>query len=270
METCTVLHYRSDKPAQRTKIVLPQILITFPEQGEKVVHYANQTTVIKNTQFALLASGNCLMTEKRPIDQSYSSTMLFFDNALLTQFFIKYASIIDRIVAIPVQNPKPFIVFEKDPFIQHYLTSFQLLQSKSEPFSEKIAALKLEELLLHLLEKYPQEMVAFQSVNQLEYSDFEIRMAVEQNLTSNLTLEELAFLCHTSVSTFKRKFRKLYHLPPGQYFLQRRMEIAASLLLQNENPGEIYYKVGYENHSSFSQSFKQIYGTSPSQYQQQK
>ena len=48
------------------------------------------------------------------------------------------------------------------------------------------------------------------------------------------------------------------------------MEIAASLLLQNENPSEVFYKIGYESHSSFSQSFKQIYGISPKQFQQQK
>lgn len=47
------------------------------------------------------------------------------------------------------------------------------------------------------------------------------------------------------------------------------MEIAKSLLLQNEIPSEIFYKVGYENHSSFSQSFKQIYGISPKEFQQQ-
>jgi AraC-like DNA-binding protein len=56
---------------------------------------------------------------------------------------------------------------------------------------------------------------------------------------------------------------------PSQYFQQQKMEMAKTLLLQNENPGEVYYKVGYENHSSFSKSFKQVYGISPKQFQQQ-
>lgn len=161
------------------------------------------------------------------------------------------------------------MVFEKDEFIKTYIASLKLIQSKPASFSNKIIELKFEELLLHLLEKYPNEILAFQTKNQVEKSDFEIRKAVELNITNNLTLEELAFLCNTSASTFKRKFIKLYKETPGQYFLRQKMEIAKSLLLQNKNPSEVFYKVGYENHSSFSQSFKQVYGISPKQFQQQ-
>ncbi|MHA4808075.1 helix-turn-helix domain-containing protein [Flavitalea flava] len=53
--------------------------------------------------------------------------------------------------------------------------------------------------------------------------------------------------------------------------MQRRMEIAAHLLRNdNEKPSEVYFKVGYENHSSFTQSFKQIFGITPKEYQLQK
>ncbi len=39
--------------------------------------------------------------------------------------------------------------------------------------------------------------------------------------------------------------------------------MAKNLLLQNENPGDVYYKVEYENRSSFSKSIKQVYDISP-------
>ncbi|RZJ49180.1 MAG: AraC family transcriptional regulator, partial [Flavobacterium sp.] len=178
-------------------------------------------------------------------------------------------SIINEIPSKPDKTKTPFLVFEKDEFIKTYITSLKLIQSKSASFLDKIIEVKFEELMLHLLEKYPKEILSFQTKNQEEYADFEIKKAVELNLTNNLTLEELAFLCHTSVSTFKRKFIKLYNETPSQYFLQQKMEIAKSLLLQNENPSEVSYKVGYENHSSFSQSFKQVYGISPKQFRQQ-
>lgn len=270
MDKLSMYNYVSDKKAQRNKIFLPQNLITFLEQGEKVVNYADHTTIIRDTQFALLSSGNCLMTEKRPMDNSYRSTMLFFDDAELTNFFVKYAAIIDKISSEPGKNHEPFMVFEQDRFIKNYMTSLKFIESEASSFANQKLQLKFEELMLYLLEKYPKEILSFQTRSQQVYPDFEIRKAVEQNITSNLTLEELAFLCHISASTFKRKFLKLYNVAPGQYFLQRKMEIAASLLLQNENPGEVFYKIGYENHSSFSQSFKQIYGTTPKQFQQKK
>lgn len=264
-----VYTYDSDRQAPRNKIFLPQNLVSLLEQGEKIVYYADNKTTITENQFAILSSGNCLMTEKLPVNNNYRSTMLSFDNAALTNFFVKYASIIDKISSKPDKIKKPFVVFEKDEFIRNYIVSLKLIQSKPASFSDKIIELKFEELMLHLLEKYPNEILSFQAKNPEEYSDFEIRKAVELNITNNLTLEELAFLCHTSASTFKRKFKKLYHETPRQYFLQQKMKLAKSLLLQHENPGEVFYKVGYENHSSFSQSFKQVYGISPKQFQQQ-
>jgi AraC-like DNA-binding protein len=268
-EDLFIYNYVSEKQVGRSKIFLQHNLITLLEQGEKVVHYANSATIIKDTQFALLSAGNCLMTEKLPVDNHYRSTMLFFDNTALTKFFVKYAAIIDKLASSADKYEKPFLVFGKDAFVRNYIASLQFIQPKTS-FSDKRVALKFEELMLYLVEKYPGEMLSFQARSQKEYSDLEVRKAVEQNITSNLTLEELAFLCNTSVSTFKRRFLKLYNVAPRQYFLRRKMEIATSLLLQNENPSEVFYKVGFENHSSFSQSFKQVYGISPKQYQQQK
>ncbi|WP_343633666.1 AraC family transcriptional regulator [Fluviicola sp.] len=265
-----LFNHVSTNPVLKNRIDLQQNLITLVEQGEKVVHYANSRTTITDAQFILLSSGNCLMSEKFSKDRPYRSTLLFFENAALTRFFTKYASLISRISPDLSADKKPFVVFEKDEFIRNYIQSLKFINQETPGLSEQKIALKFEELMLYLLENYPKELLSFQIRSQEEYSDLEIRKAVEQNITSNLTLEELAFLCHTSVSTFKRRFQKLYQLTPRQYFLQQKMELAATFLLENDHPGEVFYKVGYENHSSFSQSFKQVYGVSPKEFQQQK
>lgn len=266
---CSIIDYVSDKPAQRSRIFLPQNLVTFLEQGEKVVHYADSKTVITDNQFALLAAGNCLMTEKQPVSHNYRSMMLFFDHSVLTDFYIKYAPVIDLAASKYGKSQKPYMVFEKDDFVMNYIASLKFIRPEVSNFSSQKMELKFEELMLYLLEKYPQEMLSFHIRDHNTYSDLEIRKAVEQNITTNLTLEELAFLCHTSISTFKRRFLKIYNTPPGLYFLHRKMEIAKAMLLQNYNPGEVFHKVGYENHSSFSQSFKKVYGLSPKQFQQE-
>jgi len=48
------------------------------------------------------------------------------------------------------------------------------------------------------------------------------------------------------------------------------MEIARDLLRHyDQKPSEVYYKVGYENHSSFTQSFRQAFGITPKEFQAQ-
>lgn len=270
ISTLSISRYVSHKPAQRNKIMLQCNFINFLEKGEKVLHYANKATVVKDSHFVILSSNNCLMTEKLSVDKEYRSTLFFFNNEHLTSFFLKYDTFIDGIALQQEKQEEPFLVFLKDEFIVNYISSLKIIQQKPPLNSLQLLQLKFEELMLYLLEKYPQEILSFKTKTRETYSDIEIRKAVEENITNNLTLNELAFLCHTSISTFKRRFIKLYNSTPSKYFLQRKMEIAASLLLQNENPGEVFYKVGYESHSSFSQSFKQIYGISPKQFQQQK
>jgi AraC-like DNA-binding protein len=92
---------------------------------------------------------------------------------------------------------------------------------------------------------------------------------VEGHIETDITVEELAFLCNMSLSTFKRKFTHMYRMAPRKWLLQQRMERAAALLrMGNEKPSDVYYKVGYESHSSFAHSFKQVFGVTPSEYQQ--
>jgi len=260
--------YISEIKARRNKIFLSQNLISFLEQGEKVVFYAGSKTTITDDEFVILSSGNCLMTEKLPVNNMYCSTMLSFDNVSLIQFFIKYASLIEHKRRTLEKEKKPFLVFKKDDVIKNYITSLKLLHSKQTLISDQILAVKFEELMLYLLEKYPNEILSFQTESQEDQSNLKIKKAVEMNITNNLTLEELAFLCDTSVSTFKRKFLKIYNDIPSKYFTRQKMKIAQLLLLENQNPSEVFYKIGYESHSSFSQAFKQTCGMSPKEFQE--
>lgn len=67
---------------------------------------------------------------------------------------------------------------------------------------------------------------------------------------------------------FKRRFANLYGISPGRWLLERRMEKAAALLRQADRQvSELSDELGYENLSSFIQSFKQFYGVTPKQYQ---
>jgi AraC-like DNA-binding protein len=71
-----------------------------------------------------------------------------------------------------------------------------------------------------------------------------------------------------SLSTFKRKFTAVFNDSPTSWIRQKRMEHAAFLLKYNkERVSDIYLRLGYENHSSFSQSFKSVFGVSPKEYQ---
>jgi AraC-like DNA-binding protein len=87
---------------------------------------------------------------------------------------------------------------------------------------------------------------------------------VENSVNSNLSLEDVAFLCHMSLSTFKRNFVREYQTSPGQWFRERRMQTANDILKEGKlTSSDIYLKFGYNNLSNFSAAFKNKFGKYP-------
>lgn len=268
-DSVSIINYSSFEESSKVRVTLNQNVFSFLREGFKLVSYFDKNAQVDTTKFALLSAGNCLMSEKRADENGeYKSTMFLFDNNVLASFFLKYPHLLTRNVKEPEQDI-PFIIFKKDDFINNFITSLDLISSSGQEFSTDMKRLKFEELMLYLCGLYPQ-IINFRTYAREIREDYEIRRVVESNLENNITVEELAFLCNTSVSTFKRRFMKIYGSSPNKWMIQKRMELAANLLKHgNEKPSDIYYKVGYENLSSFIQSFKQIYGVTPKEYQSQ-
>ena len=118
---------------------------------------------------------------------------------------------------------------------------------QSLAFTRAFKEIKLEELLLYLLQSDPEKLLSLKSGSRDE-EELQLKKAVESNIGSTVTLEELAFLCNCSLSTFKRKFNKIYQMPPQKWLIQQKMILAARLLSHaNETAGTVYQQVGYEN-----------------------
>jgi AraC family transcriptional regulator, exoenzyme S synthesis regulatory protein ExsA len=252
------------------KSILHSNAISLVMSGEKTMHFANKILEIKAGEFHFLSAGNCLASVNLSRREIFSSILVFFSNHVLTDFYLKYAALVRKIKGKQKINPEPYVAFKKDDFVVNFIASLNLIFRDGHDISTEMALLKFEELMLHLLEKYPLSILAFQASEKRELDDLEIRKAAESNITNNITVEELAFLCNNSLSTFKRRFAKIYGTSPNKWILQKRMEMAKHLLRHHhEKPGEVWHKLGYENHSSFSQSFKQIVGVTPRNFQLQ-
>jgi AraC-like DNA-binding protein len=198
----------------------------------------------------------------------FKSILIFFDDKALFDFYAKYAPLTKKVNRQDGTGGQPFVLFEKDPFIINFIGSLECMLREKKPLSVEMRQLKFEELMLYLLEKCPGSILSFKPSKRKELNDLEIKKVMEMNITNTVTVEELAFLCNISLSTFKRRFADIYGTSPNKWILHRRIEQAKYLLLHHrEKPGEVYFKVGYENHSSFSQAFRQIVGMTPRDFQ---
>ena len=266
-EPISIFRYQAEGTSIKTRITLQQNLFSFLLEGEKAVYYAGTTISIIPGQFLLLAAGNCLMSEKIVAPNgNYRSILISFDNGVLTDFFTRHPKLL-RIQAVEIPE-EPILRFELDAFLRNFISSLEHMLVDNQRISANMQQLKLHELLLYLGENHPGQLQKLRGISQEAANDILIRQAVNANIDHSVSVEELAFLCNTSLSTFKRRFARIYYTSPSKWLLEKRMQKAAKLLKQgNITASEIYYELGYENLSSFIQSFKQVHGITPKQYQ---
>jgi AraC-like DNA-binding protein len=81
------------------------------------------------------------------------------------------------------------------------------------------------------------------------------------------TIDELAAAVHVSRSTLVRRFNDLVGEPPAAYLARWRMELAARLLRESEQPvARISHRVGYTSEFAFSRAFSKHRGEPPGRY----
>ena len=259
--------FTATKNTLKEKTVLDRNAISLVLNGEKTMCFTEKTVHANDREIHILSAGHCIASVDISTQKEFRSILIFFEDQELADFCRVNAATIEKAAMVHRSTPSAYVAFQKDAFIEHYIDSIRLmLRSGMEP-SLPMKRIKLQELLLYLLENHSREFLAFESRRPVSSAELTIRKVVEANLLTNLTVDEMAFLCHLSVSTFKRQFKNIYSQSPNSWILGQKMLLAARMLTQQkEKPAEIWFRLGFETHSGFTKSFKKHFGVAPKDY----
>jgi len=264
-----VHHYVTPTSHLREKSVLHRNAVSLVIKGQKTIRFAETAVSTNDNEIHFLSSGNSISSFDITKQTEFESILIFFDDKVLTDFAVSHATLIDKEQKKYCSTPSRYVSFQKDDFINNYIQSIRLMVTNRNQFSTEMKRLKLWELLLYLLENHSELFLAFLNRGAMPHNETIVRRVVEANITENLSLAEMAFLCNVSTSTFKRQFTKIYNSPPASWFAEQKMKLAAQLLTDHkQKPGEIWFQLGYETHTSFTKSFKKHFGVSPKIYVQ--
>ncbi|MBL4746684.1 MAG: AraC family transcriptional regulator [Flavobacteriaceae bacterium] len=253
-----VYDFRMTNDVVKSKVNLSMNMFSFLQEGKKQVHFADATVMVHKEQSLLIKKGNWLWTELLDKENIYYCKLLFFSENMLRNFLDKYA-----LKKKEFQVMKPFFIIENDGYIADYLNTISRLNHFNPASKNRLLRVKFEEILLYLLAKYGLDFELYlHSLIATKVSSF--KTIVESNVSSNLKLEEVAFLCNMSLSTFKRHFIKEYGVNPGKWLQDKRLDYAKKLMKDKGLvASEVYFEVGYTNLSNFSNAFKTKFGFSP-------
>ena len=168
------------------------------------------------------------------------------------------------LISDEVPRPKKLI---GSKLIEQYMINLSLYFEAPEALDEELGILKLKELMMILLKSQDHENIRSLLSEIFTPVNIAFRETIEHNLFNPLSLDQLAFLCNMSLSTFKREFKKEFDTSPAKYIKTRRLEHAASLLLCSDHSiSDVAFESGFQDITTFSASFNEKFKLSPKKY----
>ncbi|MCC7028644.1 MAG: AraC family transcriptional regulator [Saprospiraceae bacterium] len=91
---------------------------------------------------------------------------------------------------------------------------------------------------------------------------------IDHNLDADLSLQTIANIAFYSPFHLHRLFKAITNETLNSYIIRKRIERTAMMLIHNKESSiaEIADKYGFKNDSTFSRTFKKIYGQSPTEF----
>ncbi len=90
---------------------------------------------------------------------------------------------------------------------------------------------------------------------------------IDEHLTENLLLAEIAEQVHLNPVYVTRIFKAYTGMPVQQYIIEKRLSQAKKLLRDGKSPIDVCFMCGFNNYSNFSRTFSKHLKLSPKQYQ---
>jgi len=99
----------------------------------------------------------------------------------------------------------------------------------------------------------------------------EVFAKIDESLTKNISLAELAFLSASSYFHFHRRFSAIAKEPVGKYVRRLILERAAyEIKISEKSISEIAFESGFLSHEAFTRAFRRQFGQAPAAYKKAK
>ena len=231
--------------------------------GELEITEAGKKHLLHAGECAFMRRDHRMILQKHIVNGvPYRSIVLKFSRRFLREFYQK----MDK-KDLPQQarhEKSSFMRLPADrPDIKSLFESIRpFFDSDIQP-SEELLKLKMVEglyILLHTDANLYASLFDFTEPWKIDLLEY-----MNENYMYDLSMEEMVAYTGRSLASFKRDFKKVSHLTPQKWIINRRLESAHELIMADTHPKvtDICYQVGFKNLSHFSKIYKEKYGYSP-------
>lgn len=256
-----ITRYVENAPSKIQTNVQENLLVIVMD-GRKKVSCGDYTTVISKGEYGFFKKGNYIMNQILTNDV-YESLLVFIPDEYMREIRNLYKTEV-------VHNTMSKNISYIQGYVNEYLHQevkqiFRLLNNDRQDY-ENILNLKIKELVLYLLSGASINQVLNFIYSCTDETD-DLCKYMEQNYEMCQDISSIANALNMSISTFKRKFVRMYGETPGKWIINKKLEKAIKLLNTTDYLiADICFLCGFESVSTFNVQFKKNFGMSPSQF----
>ncbi|MDJ0366451.1 AraC family transcriptional regulator [Hymenobacter sp. H14-R3] len=264
----------------RDKVLIEKVLISTPYRYEAIFHNEGCFIQIRGAGTKLLSPADNLLIENQ-------EAVLMKCGTYFLDFIHKIAGDTMEVLAIhlypdilrQIYSTELPALLEKRAYmgqstiianeiiISRYVESLEFYFQNPALVNDDLLELKIKELVLLLVQTKNAASILELVTDLYSSRTLNLKNIIDLHKHSNLSLEELAALCHLSLSAFKRAFKKMYADNPTHYFIREKLKKAKELLtLSDLAIGEIAYEAGFNDPLYFTRLFKKREGITPTAF----
>lgn len=135
---------------------------------------------------------------------------------------------------------------------------------KKNYIAQQLFSNTLENMMLHIIRDAKSSIKESDTISAKNYKN--IINAMNENINSSLSIEQLARLTNLSTANLKKCFNKYAGMGVIAYFNRLKMIKAENLIREGYSMSEISDMLGYSCQNYFSSAFKKEHGVSPLEF----
>ena len=194
-----------------------------------------------------------------------ATTVIHFNREILNEIFENEKPQLWEELEAPISEY--VIQNAADNLVKSYFDGLLLFFENKTAVSDTLLKLKLKEIIHLLLQTSNADNVRKIIKSLFSTRTFTFKELIDSHILTQASIENLASLTNTSLSTFKRKFQEIYGDTPARYLLKQRLkQVAIDLKVTDDPINQIGYKYGFESPEHLSRSFKKQFNKSPSTF----
>lgn len=243
---------------QGTRHMSNDFLFSYFVEGSTHLAFGELEYELHAGQGILVASHSCITLENREL-QPARAVHIHLSEQEIEEYLFHNTS-----VCTPSgDDTRPIHVFDPHILLHCFSEGIGAAITQGVRVNRVLTSLKIQECIHILVTLRPEIHYWFSTMCHARKID--LRTFMELNYKRNVPLERFAEASGRSLSTFRRDFQQIFGIQPGKWLLVRRLDEAYNRISRGERPSDILVELGFESFSHFTRTFKERFGSLPSQ-----